>query len=33
LYGSGKQIVLTSDKAPGAIAGLEQRLRSRFEAG
>jgi len=33
LYGSGKQIVLTSDKAPGAIAGLEQRLRSRFEGG
>src|SRR5262245_54204010 len=33
LYGSGKQIVLTSDKAPGQIAGLEQRLRSRFEGG
>lgn len=33
LYGSQKQIVLTSDKAPGAIAGLEQRLRSRFEGG
>jgi chromosomal replication initiator protein len=27
LYGGGKQIVLTSDKAPGQIAGLEQRLR------
>ncbi len=33
LYGAEKQIVLTSDKAPGAIAGLEQRLRSRFEGG
>ena len=28
-----KQIVLTSDKAPAQIAGLEQRLRSRFEGG
>ena len=28
-----KQIVLTSDKPPAAIAGLEQRLRSRFEGG
>jgi len=33
LYGNEKQIVLTSDKPPGAIAGLEQRLRSRFEGG
>jgi len=33
LYGADKQIVLTSDKAPGQIAGLEQRLRSRFEGG
>ena len=33
LYGSGKQIVLTSDKPPSAIAGLEERLRSRFEGG
>ncbi|MGD9765080.1 MAG: chromosomal replication initiator protein DnaA, partial [Candidatus Binatia bacterium] len=33
LYGAEKQIVLTSDKAPAAIAGLEQRLRSRFEGG
>ncbi|MBI4516785.1 MAG: chromosomal replication initiator protein DnaA [Deltaproteobacteria bacterium] len=33
LYGGGKQIVLTSDKAPAAIAGLEQRLKSRFEGG
>ncbi len=33
LHDSQKQIVLTSDKPPGAIAGLEQRLRSRFEGG
>jgi len=33
LHGAAKQIVLTSDKAPSAIAGLEQRLRSRFEGG
>jgi chromosomal replication initiator protein len=33
LYGSEKQIVLTSDKPPAAITGLEQRLRSRFEGG
>jgi len=33
LYGSGKQIVLTSDKPPGEINGLDQRLRSRFEGG
>ena len=33
LHGSGKQIVLTSDKTPAAIAGLEHRLRSRFEGG
>jgi chromosomal replication initiator protein len=33
LYGADKQIVLTSDKAPAQIAGLEQRLRSRFEGG
>ncbi len=33
LHGSGKQIVLTSDKAPADIAGLEQRLKSRFEGG
>ncbi|MBI1817925.1 MAG: chromosomal replication initiator protein DnaA [Deltaproteobacteria bacterium] len=33
LYGNGKQIVLTSDKPPAAIAGLEQRLKSRFEGG
>ena len=33
LYGGDKQIVLTSDKHPAAINGLEQRLRSRFEGG
>jgi len=33
LYASGRQIVLTSDKPPHAIAELEQRLRSRFEGG
>jgi len=33
LYGNEKQIVLTSDKPPAAITGLEQRLRSRFEGG
>lgn len=33
LYAAGRQIVLTSDKPPHAIAELEQRLRSRFEGG
>jgi chromosomal replication initiator protein len=33
LYTAGKQVVLTSDKPPHAIAELEQRLRSRFEGG
>lgn len=33
LYAAGKQVVLTSDKPPHAIAELEQRLRSRFEGG
>jgi len=33
LYAAEKQIVLTSDKPPAAINGLEQRLRSRFEGG
>jgi len=33
LHTSGRQIVLTSDKPPHAIAELEQRLRSRFEGG
>jgi chromosomal replication initiator protein len=33
LYQSGKQVVLSSDRPPKAIAGLEDRLRSRFEGG
>jgi chromosomal replication initiator protein len=33
LRNTGKQIVLTSDKPPKAIADLEERLRSRFEGG
>lgn len=33
LHANGKQVVLTSDKPPHAIADLEQRLRSRFEGG
>ncbi len=30
---NGSQVVLTSDKAPSEISKLEERLRSRFEAG
>ena len=33
LHSSGKQIVLTSDKPPKMINGLEDRLKSRFEWG
>ncbi len=33
LYESQKQIVVTSDKFPKDMAGLEERLRSRFEWG
>jgi chromosomal replication initiator protein len=33
LYGAQKQIVLTSDRPPRAIATLEDRLRSRFAMG
>lgn len=33
LYQSGKQIVISSDRPPKAIATLEDRLRSRFEGG
>jgi chromosomal replication initiator protein len=33
LYQNGKQVVISSDKPPKAIAGLEERLRSRFEGG
>ena len=31
LRGSGKQIILTADKHPKKIGGLEKRLQSRFE--
>ena len=33
LYEQNKQIVLSSDRPPKAIAALEERLRSRFEGG
>lgn len=33
LHSSHKQIVMTSDKPPKKILGLEERLRSRFEGG
>jgi chromosomal replication initiator protein len=33
LHGNGKQIVMTSDRAPKALNTLEERLRSRFEWG
>jgi len=33
LYSAGKQVVLTSDKPPHAIEGIEKRLRSRLEGG
>ncbi|HWP35427.1 MAG TPA: chromosomal replication initiator protein DnaA, partial [Thermodesulfobacteriota bacterium] len=33
LHAAGKQIVLTSDRFPKEIAGLEERLRTRFEWG
>ena len=33
LYNSGRQIVLTSDRPPRELAGLEDRLVSRFEWG
>lgn len=33
LKGDGKQIILTADKHPKKIAGLEKRLQSRFEHG
>ena len=33
LYGSNKQIIITSDKPPKAFDTLEERLRSRFEMG
>lgn len=33
LVSSGSQVILTSDKPPSEISRLEERLRSRFEAG
>jgi chromosomal replication initiation ATPase DnaA len=33
LHAQGKQIVLTSDRPPKELEGLEERLRSRFEGG
>ena len=33
LHQSGKQVIISSDKPPKAIAGIEERLRSRFEGG
>lgn len=33
LYGSKRQIVLTSDRPPKEIEGLEERIRTRFEWG
>lgn len=33
LYEKNKQIILSSDRPPNAMAGLEDRLRSRFEGG
>jgi len=33
LHAAGKQLVLSSDKAPRELIGVEERLRSRFEMG
>ncbi len=33
LYESGRQLVLTADRLPSKLLGIEQRLRERFESG
>jgi chromosomal replication initiator protein len=33
LYDSGRQLVLTADRLPRQLQGVEERLRARFEAG
>ena len=33
LHDSGRQLVLTCDRLPEPLLGIEQRLRERFEAG
>lgn len=33
LFAAGKQIVMSSDRPPGALAALEERLRDRFQWG
>jgi len=33
LYDSGRQLVLTCDRLPSQLTGIEQRLRQRFEVG
>lgn len=33
LYDSGRQLVLTCDRLPAQLTGLEQRLRERFQSG
>jgi chromosomal replication initiator protein len=33
LYETGRQLVFTSDRSPSELAGLEDRLRERFECG
>ena len=33
LYDSGRQLVLTCDRLPSQMTGIEQRLRERFESG
>jgi chromosomal replication initiator protein len=33
IYDSGRQLVLTCDRLPRALLGVEERLRERFEAG